>query len=273
MAVPIERGVLLLYKMEYIYNRCSTEGQDFLQQKNCIENYLNRLNKNIDNIQAIVEKVSGTVKHTERKLQDLLNMCKDGDTIYVSELSRLGRNMSDLFAIVTEASEKGITLVQCKDGSIIENNSIGGKALLFALSLAAEIEVQNIRQRTKMGLEARKKQLKEQGYFVNKKGEKITDWNAQYGKNTGTTRAVACRVANTASCKAKKEAAKSNENNKRFWQFVKTLEKMYGRAYKAKDAQVFVDELNRNNIKTATGMEYDVPRFRAMYAKCKKLFA
>ena len=94
-----------------------------MQQKNCIENYLNRLNKDINNIQAIVEKVSGTVKHTERKLKELLDMCKEGDTIYVSELSRLGRNMSDLFAIVTEASEKGITLVQCKDGSIIENNS------------------------------------------------------------------------------------------------------------------------------------------------------
>ena len=84
-----------------------------MQQKNCIENYLNRLNKDINNIQAIVEKVSGTFKHTELKLKELLDMCKDGDTIYVSELSRLGRNMSDLFAIVTEASERGVSLVQC----------------------------------------------------------------------------------------------------------------------------------------------------------------
>ena len=258
--------------MEYIYNRCSTEGQDFMQQKNCIENYLNRLNKNINNIQAIVEKVSGTVKHTERKLKELLDMCNDGDTIYVSELSRLGRNMSDLFAIVTEASERGVTLVQCKDGSIIENNSIGGKALLFALSLAAEIEVQNIRQRTKMGLEARKKQLKEQGYFVNKKGEKITDWNAQYGKNTGTTRAASCKMANIASCKSKQESARKNENNARFHTFVMTLENMYGKARTAGDVQMFCDELNRNGIRTATGMEYDVSRFRAMYQKCNKLF-
>ena len=86
-----------------------------MQQKNCIENYLSRLNKNINNIQAIVEKVSGTVKHTERKLKELLDMCKDGDTIYVSELSRLGRNMSDLFVIGREASEKGDTIGQCKN--------------------------------------------------------------------------------------------------------------------------------------------------------------
>ena len=68
--------------MEYIYNRCSTEGQDFMQQKNCIENYLNRLNKDINNIQSIVEKVSGTVKHTERKLKELHDMSKDGETRY-----------------------------------------------------------------------------------------------------------------------------------------------------------------------------------------------
>lgn len=258
--------------MEYIYNRCSTDGQDFLQQKNCIENYLGRYQKNIDDIESVVEKVSGTVKHTERKLQDLLDKCKTGDIIYVSELSRLGRNMSDLFAIVTEASEKGITLVQCKDGSVIENNSIGGKALLFALSLAAEIEVQNIRQRTKMGLEARKKQLKEQGYFINRQGEKVTDWNAQYGKNTGTTRSEACKAANAASCKSKQDAAKKNENNKRFWSFCATLEKAYGRPHKAKDVEIFVKELNKNGIKTASGMAYDVPRFRAMYAKCQKLY-
>ena len=81
MAVPLESRVLVFLTMEFIYNRCSTEGQDFMQQKNCIENYLNRLNKDINNIQAIVEKVSGTVKHTERRVKELLDMCKDGDTI------------------------------------------------------------------------------------------------------------------------------------------------------------------------------------------------
>ena len=52
-----------------------------------------------------------------------------------------------------------------------------------------------------------------------------------------------------------------------------TLEKMYGRAKTADDVQKFCDELNRNGIKTATGLEYDVPKFRAMYQKCRKLFA
>ena len=56
-----------------------------MQQKNCIENYLNRVNKYITNIQSIAEKVSGTVKHTERKLKELIDMCKDGDKINENE--------------------------------------------------------------------------------------------------------------------------------------------------------------------------------------------
>ena len=65
---------------------------------------------------------------------------------------------------------------------------------------------------------------------------------------------------------------RKNENNARFHTFVMTLENMYGKARTAGDVQMFCDELNRNGIRTATGMEYDVPKFRAMYQKCNKLF-
>ena len=124
--------------MKAIYFRCSTESQDFAQQNEVVTNYLSRIGEKGELLQ-VVEKVSGSVKHTERKLNELLKQCDKGSIIYISELSRLGRNMSDLFQIITEASEKEITIVQAKDGTIIENKSIGGKALLFALSLAAEI--------------------------------------------------------------------------------------------------------------------------------------
>lgn len=139
----------------YIYLRCSTDSQDYAQQQQTIYDYFARAGISQDAITAIYrEKVSGLVKHTERKLADLLEACKDGDYIYVSELSRLGRSMVDIFAIVNEASGKGVAIIQCKDGSAIEGNSIGGKALLFALGLAAELEASNIRQRTRSALRA-----------------------------------------------------------------------------------------------------------------------
>lgn len=188
-----------------IYFRVSTNDQDFAQQQECVNGYFARIGidpASIDKI--VVEKVSGTINHRERKLAALIDSCESGDTIYISELSRLGRNMTDLYNIVNECCSKGkeeaeaeqkrtgnlppfgITLVQCKDGTHIENNSIGGKALLFALSLAAEIEVANIRQRTCMGLDARKKQITENGYFISNAGNIIR----KFGNPTGDVTAM-----------------------------------------------------------------------------------
>lgn len=156
----------------YIYSRCSTDSQDFAQQQNCVNGYLAsiRIDPEKEIAQTVVEKISGTVNHNERKLSVLLRKCKSGDTIYFSELSRLGRNMVDLNNIVNECCERGIILIQCKDGMKIENESIGGKALLFALSLAAEIEVNNIRQRTNMGLDVRKKRQAKGEKWISKTG-------------------------------------------------------------------------------------------------------
>lgn len=185
----------------YLYFRASTDSQDFIQQQNCINIYLNQhgINPETDITKTVVEKVSGTIKHTERKLAVLLAKCKEGDAIYISELSRLGRNMSDLFAIVTEACERGIKIVQCKDGSTIENESIGGKALLFALSLAAEIEVANTRQRTQMALDARKKLLETDGCFISKAGRECT----KLGRPKGIPNPIGVEAAAQARQEAK----------------------------------------------------------------------
>lgn len=185
-------------RMKYL--RVSSLAQDYEQQSHCINEYFARVGIDPASIDStVVEKISGTVKHTDRKLAQLIGKCKEGDIIYVSEMSRLSRSMADLFALVTECCERGITLVQCKDGSQIENKSIGGKALLFALGLAAEIEVQNIRQRTVMGLEVRKEWLRKDGQFISKSGKVCTKLGRSSGADT--------TAAREASIKAKQDAA------------------------------------------------------------------
>ena len=57
--------------MKAIYNRCSTEKQDFEQQMQCINQYLQRINET-DELVHVVEKVSGSVKHTESSTRILL---------------------------------------------------------------------------------------------------------------------------------------------------------------------------------------------------------
>lgn len=203
----------------FIYHRASTTTQDFIQQQKCVTDYLGRLGIVADD--TITEKVSGTISHKERKLSDLLASCQAGDVVYVSELSRLGRCMADLFAIVTEATDKGIKLVQCKDGSTIEAESIGGKALLFALSLAAEIEVANIRQRTQMAIDARKEMIKRDGGFVSKSGR----WCTQLGGGNNIGEAV------IAASKARTDARLAwEEQSEAFNLVAKRLEQGWSRA-------------------------------------------
>ena len=214
----------------FIYNRCSTERQVYLQQQECIHGYLKRAGIDPSTLEVTEEHISGTVKHTERKLYGLLMRCQAGDTIYVSELSRLGRNMSDLFQIVTTASDKGIRIIQCKDGSVIENESIGGKALLFALSLAAEIEVANIRQRTNMGLQARKELLARDGFFVSKSGKVCTKFGREKGCDTS--------VASAAAADAHKESARAWRDQSAGYQWVKR------QLQKGKSRKEIIEEFN-----------------------------
>lgn len=248
--------------MKYIYYRVSTEKQDYDQQRATIFDYLKRAGIT-ETLQEVVEKKSGAIKHTERKLAELLGTCEKGDTIFISELSRLSRTMTDLFNIIQEASEKGVTIIQTKDGTTIENTSIGGKALLFALSLAAEIELQNIRQRTRAGLAARKSEGKEIGGTAELWGSK----NGNKDRHASTKKAAAISSA------TRREKARQNANNRLFWEFIKDWQAIHGKITANTDFQPIADELNRRCKKTSTGLDFDKKRARAMYVSLKNIYA
>lgn len=232
-----------------------------MQQSEVVTKYLQRIGETAE-LYTVSEKISGSVKHTERKLNELLKQCEKGSTIYISELSRLGRNMTDLFSIVTECCERDITLIQCKDNTVIENKSIGGKALLFALSLASEIELANIRQRTKAGLEARKAKLKEIGG--------TTDlWGS---KNGNTNRSEAIQKAYTVSASVRREKARQKAENKAFWEFINDYETIHGKFNKSTDWQAIANELNKRGKVTSSGLAFDKNRAKAMYASMKRIF-
>jgi len=144
-------------QIRWLYFRCSTGTQDFESQKVIIENYFKRqsISVNIDKLPKIEDFAQKrdkklTLKNIWRKIENV----PDGATIYCSELSRLGSSMTDILNFVTYCEKHDITVIQCKDGSQIENKTIGGKALIFALTLAAEIELENIRNRTRAGIKA-----------------------------------------------------------------------------------------------------------------------
>ena len=85
----------------------------------------------------------------------LIRRMKHGDTLIVTEISRLSRTLTDLMAIMGKCLEKGINLYTTKEGYSFDN-SINSKVLCFAFGLVAEIERNLISMRTKEALALRK---------------------------------------------------------------------------------------------------------------------
>ncbi|WP_163373260.1 recombinase family protein [Endozoicomonas acroporae] len=78
-----------------------------------------------------------------------------GDSLVVSELSRLGRSMLECIEILSVAMQRGIRVYSVK-GDWHLDNSIQSKIMAMAFSMAAEIERDLISQRTKEALRAKK---------------------------------------------------------------------------------------------------------------------
>jgi DNA invertase Pin-like site-specific DNA recombinase len=77
--------------------------------------------KNLGRVEFIEEKVSGKVSWKQRKIGPLLDELKKGDTILLSEFSRLGRSMLECMEIISIAVEKGIKIYTVKGGWQLDN--------------------------------------------------------------------------------------------------------------------------------------------------------
>lgn len=139
--------------MFFAYIRISTEKQSLENQKFEILKYAD--NKKIHIDEWIEETISSKVKLSERDLSKVLHKMKKRDTLIVTELSRIGRNLMEVMSLLHDCMEKNIIVSALKEGYELGNN-INSKVLAFAFSLSAEIERNLISQRTKEAL-ARKK--------------------------------------------------------------------------------------------------------------------
>ena len=100
------------------------------------------------------EKVSGVGDRTE--LKAVLEYLRDGDSLVIYKLDRLGRNMKDLLAIIEQLQKRNISLVSLRDN--IDTGSTTGKLVLHIFASLAEFERDLIKERTDEGRrEAKKK--------------------------------------------------------------------------------------------------------------------
>lgn len=145
--------------MTYGYIRTSTGGQDGAGQRNAITEYCAREGVKVG--QWVTEQTSSRKKRSEREVSRLVESLTAGDTVLVSELSRLARSSTlELGAIIQEIRERGATLVVVGDNLTFAPDAIDLQAelMLNALGVAARIERDLISSRTISALAARKAQ-------------------------------------------------------------------------------------------------------------------
>jgi DNA invertase Pin-like site-specific DNA recombinase len=112
--------------MNYSYERVSTVKQDVRRQEISLDGY--KIDK------RFIDKVSG--KHADRtELLKLKDKAVKGDIVYIDSISRLGRNVDDLRALVEFFVNNGVTLHFIKEG--IVTNGTGYKFLITILGAVA----------------------------------------------------------------------------------------------------------------------------------------
>jgi len=136
----------------YGYIRVSTDKQDKTNQTHEILEYANK--EKMGNVDFIEETISSRVKFEKRDISNLITMMNNGDTLLVTELSRIGRSTMEVMSVFKTLVEKGVKTHIIKSNFKIgaDEDKITSSVLIFAFGLAAELERDLISQRTKAAL-------------------------------------------------------------------------------------------------------------------------
>lgn len=127
--------------MVYGYARVSTQDQNLDRQLDILKT--SKCEK------VFQEKITGT-KKDRPELDKLLEQLRDGDTVIISDLTRLGRSTKNLICIAELLKDKGVELVSLKE--CLDTTTPTGKAMFGMLAVIAQFERDMIHERTMEGL-------------------------------------------------------------------------------------------------------------------------
>lgn len=123
------------------YGRVSTQDQHIDLQTSALKN------AGCENI--FIEQASGSLKERPQ-LKEALNYARQGDTLIVWKLDRLGRSLPHLIDTIQMLKEKGIAFKSLTE--TIDTSTSGGTFIFHIFGALAEFERALIRERTYAGL-------------------------------------------------------------------------------------------------------------------------
>ena len=138
------------------YIRASTDKQDVKNQRYEILEYTNRQTLTIH--EFIEVTISSKQSSRQRRIEELQERLEPGDTLIVTELSRLGRSTGDVILLINQLVSFGVAITIIKQNLHLnrEAQDVTAKVMVTLLALFAEIERDFISLRTKEALAAKK---------------------------------------------------------------------------------------------------------------------
>ncbi len=156
--------------MIYAYVRVSSEKQTWENQSFAIKEYEQLNNIRVD--KWIEETISSRKSLNKRSLGQLLATVQKGDSIIITEISRLARNLYELAGILQMAIDIGVDVISIKENYHFKND-IQSKVMTYTFGIASEIEREMISTRTKMCMAKLKQQNVKLGRPIGAKNKKL----------------------------------------------------------------------------------------------------
>jgi DNA invertase Pin-like site-specific DNA recombinase len=129
------------------YARVSTQDQDAIAQINALKSAGCEL--------IFQEKASGG-RWERPELHRLLGQLRKGDVLVVWKLDRLSRSLKDVLSLMEKIQQAGAGFQSLTEA--VETTSPGGRMLMQIVGSFAEFEREMLRERTRNGLNAARKQ-------------------------------------------------------------------------------------------------------------------
>ncbi|CEG56952.1 recombinase family protein [Legionella fallonii] len=138
------------------YIRTSTDKQDLNNQKLEIFEFAKKNKLEVDDF--IEMTISSRKTSKERRIDEMLSVLDDADTLIVTELSRLGRSTAEVIGLVNELIKKQVRVISIKQNLDMKQHDMNSKIMITLFSLFAELERDLISLRTKEALANKKAQ-------------------------------------------------------------------------------------------------------------------
>jgi DNA invertase Pin-like site-specific DNA recombinase len=130
------------------YARVSTAGQDLEGQLVALAA------QGVESAQVFTDTLSGAVNSDRPGLASLLRYAREGDTVVVTAIDRLGRSVAEVTRTIAELGERRILLRALREG--IDTGTPTGRAVAAIMATLAQLELELGRERRAASRDSRR---------------------------------------------------------------------------------------------------------------------